>query len=173
MTVAFGAAQVLFPTGNARLTTLLAFAAFIALAAQRRSWLPVLACMAWLSGFEAALNLTLLALGRAADLDRIHFIVYLALAVLIPIGLARRGYPPSWPLLAGAALVWIIWVAAGFHVNGHSMVGFSAPAEVWNETSKLLWAAAYFLPLVRLGEIEVRRPAPEMDEPCGERGEHE
>ena len=153
MIVAVGAAQILFPTGNARLTTLLAFAAFIALAIQRRSWFPVVACVAWLSGYEAALNITLIALGRPQTLDPLHFSVYLALAILGPLGLARRGYPPSWPLLAAAAIVWIVWLATGFHVNGHSLVDFSVPAEVWNELSKMLWAAAYFVPFVR----EVRR----------------
>ena len=90
-------------------------------------------------------------------LDPIHFAGYLAIAGLLPLGLARRGYPPSWPLLAGAAIVWIVWVATGFHVNGHSMVDFSVPAEVWNELSKMLWAAAYFLPLVRPGRRGLSR----------------
>ena len=149
MIVAVDAAQILFPTGNVRLTTLLAFAAFVALAIQRRSSLPIVACAAWLSGFEAALHLTELGLSRPGTLDPLHFAVYLAIGAAGPLVLAWRGCPPSWPLLVAAAAVWATWVATGFHVNGHSMHDFSAPAEVWNELSKMLWAAAYFLPLAR------------------------
>lgn len=149
MIVAVDAAQILFPSGNVRLTTLLAFAAFVALAIQRRSWLPLVACAAWLAGFEVALNLTVLGLGRPAVLAPLNFAIYLAIATGGLFLLVRRGCAPRWPLLAAAAAVWIVWISTGFHVNGHSMRDFSASAEVWNELSKMLWAAAYFLPFAR------------------------
>jgi hypothetical protein len=141
------AATILFPTGNARLSTIVAVAAFVALALSRRSWSPVAACAAWLFGFEAAFDVTGLAAGRPAALDVIHLTVYLVLAVALPLWLARRGVLPSWRLLGAALAIWLVWVATGFHVNEHSMVDFDPVAEVWNEGAKTLWAAAYFLPL--------------------------
>jgi len=147
MVLAFDAAHVLFPTGNARLSTIVAVSAFVALAIMRRSWLPVAGCLAWLFGFEAAFNTTVLALGRPAPLDALHYVPYLAIGIVVPFVLARRGVRPDWYLLAAAVVVWLIWVASGFHVNEHSMVGFDPLAEAFNEGTKTLWAAAYFLPL--------------------------
>jgi hypothetical protein len=147
MTIATSAATILFPTGNVRLVTILAFSAFLALALARRSWLPVAACIGWLFGFEVALDATMLALGRPPTLDAGHLALYLLLGIGLPIWTARRGTGPSLPLLAAAVAVWVVWLGTGFHVNEHSMVGFDPAAEAWNELAKLLWAAAYFLPV--------------------------
>jgi hypothetical protein len=153
MLLAIDAATILFPTGNARLSTIVAFSAFVALALVRRSWLPIAACLAWLFGFEAAFNATLLALGRPAALDPIHFVLYLVAGIVLPVWLARRGVRPLWYLLAPAIVLWVIWAATGFHVNAHSMSGFDPLAEALNEGAKTLWAAAYFLPLWRATEV--------------------
>lgn len=151
----FGAENILYPTGNARLSTVVALSAFVALAVVRRSWLPVAACLVWLFGFEAALNVTVVALGRPATLDAIHFVGYLVVSVAGGVWLAHRRARPEWGLVAGAAAVWIAWMATGFHVNAHSMAGFNALAEAWNEGAKTLWALAYLLPLTRSAEAEV------------------
>ncbi|MDX6480022.1 MAG: hypothetical protein QOG85_532 [Gaiellaceae bacterium] len=147
MLLAIDAATILFPTGNTRLSTIVAFAAFVALALMRRSWLPLAGCVAWLFGFEAAFNATVLALGRPAALDALHFVPYLALGAGLPFLLARRAARPNWYVLAAAGGLWAIWVASGFHVNEHQMVGFDPLAEALNEGAKTLWAAAYFLPI--------------------------
>jgi hypothetical protein len=152
----FGAADVLFPNGNARLSTIVAFSAFLAIAVVRRSWLPILACLVWLFGFEVALNVTVLALGRPATLDAMHFIGYLVVCFAGIAWLAHRRVRPIWPLLAAAVAVWIAWVATGFHVNAHKMVGFNALAEAWNEGAKTLWALAFILPLMRI-RLPLRR----------------
>lgn len=151
MIVAFNAASVLFPSGNARLSTIAAFAAFVALAIMVRSWRPVVACLAWLFGFEALFNLTGILLGRPAVLDPIHFGIYLFLGLCGPLWLVRGGWRPRYGLLMGAAACWMIWTVTGFHVNQHTMVDFSPVAEVLNEVSKTLWAAAYLLPLLSAG----------------------
>jgi hypothetical protein len=150
----FGAENILYPSGNARLSTVVALSAFVALAVVRRSWLPVVACLVWLFGFEAALNVTMVALGRPATLDEFHFVGYLVVSVSGGVWLGHRRAGPEWRLLPGVAAVWIAWVATGFHVNGHSMVGFNALAEAWNEGAKTLWALAYALPLVRSAEAD-------------------
>src|SRR5262249_9579006 len=62
---------------------------------------------------------------------------------------ARHGARPSLPLLAAALAVWVVWIATGFHVNGHTMVGFDPAAEALNEGTKTLWALAYLAPLMR------------------------
>jgi hypothetical protein len=152
----FGAADILYPNGNARLSTIVALSAFVTFAVVRRSWLPILACFVWLFGFEVALNVTVLALGRPATLDAIHFIGYFVVSLAGSVWLAHRRARPVWPLLAGAAAVWIAWVATGFHVNAHTMVGFNALAEAWNEGAKTLWALAYVLPFLPSAEEKVR-----------------
>jgi hypothetical protein len=157
MVIAVDAATILFPTGNTRLSTIVAFAAFIALAIMRRSSLPIVGCLAWLFGFEAAFNATVLALGRPAALDTIHFVPYLLIGIVLPFWLARRGVRPVWSLLAAAVVVWAIWMATGFHANGHAMTDFDPLAEALNEGAKTLWAAAYFLPLWKATE-----PAPSL-----------
>ena len=157
MVLALDAATILFPTGNTRLSTIVAFSAFLALAIARRSWLPIASCLAWLFGFEAAFNATLLALGRPAALDPIHFALYLAVGIGVPIWLARRGVRPVWYLLAPAIVLWAIWAATGFHVNGHTMADFDPLADALNEGAKTLWAAAYFLPLLKATEVTADR----------------
>ena len=152
MLLAIDAAPILFPTGNTRLSTIVVFSAFIALAIGRRSWLPIAGCLAWLFGFEAAFNATMLALGHPAALDPIHFAVYLVIGIVLPFWLARRGVRPNWWLLGGAGVLWAIWMATGFHANGHTMADFDPLAEALNEGAKTLWAVAYLLPLWKATE---------------------
>jgi hypothetical protein len=57
-------------------------------------------------------------------------------------------------------LVFAVWVAAGFHVNVNErgLAGFDPTAEVLNEGSKTLWAAAYLVPLLSFGPLRLRWP---------------
>ena len=154
---AIGAGTILFPSGNTRLSTILAFAAFIALALMRRSWLPAIACAFWLCAFEVAFDVTGLALDRPAALDWIHLSLYSLVAIALPVWLARRGVKPSWPFGVPVLIIWAIWIGTGFHVNEHTMTDFDPAAEALNEAAKTAWAAAYLLPLWKL--TAKRRPA--------------
>ena len=139
--------EILFPLGGPRLTTILALAVFLAIAITRGEKKPALACLAWLFGFEFLFEATTFALGRP-ELGAIHAATYIIIGALLLPWLTRRGVIPSLPLLAAALAVWAIWVATGFHVNEHTGAGFDPAAEVLNELSKMLWAAAYLLPLL-------------------------
>ena len=70
----------------------------------------------------------------------------------------RVGVRPWWPLVGLTAALWAIWMATGFHFNGHGMTGFSISAELFNETAKTLWALAYLVPL--LVQEQEGRPRP-------------
>lgn len=53
-----------------------------------------------------------------------------------------------------SSLVWAVWIATGFHVNGHTMTGLDPSAEALNEGAKTLWALAYLVPLMRSSRAE-------------------
>ncbi|HEY2354369.1 MAG TPA: hypothetical protein VGH79_05660 [Gaiellaceae bacterium] len=170
MTVAFGASQIVFPIG-VRLSTLVAAAAFVALAAVRRDKTPLIAGWVWLVTFEAAFQIVSVVLDRL-PLGPANPVFWLSVAA-VTVFSTRRRVRPDVRFLAAAALVGAIWVATGFHLNanepGHGLftfhehiLGFDWRAEVLNELAKMLWAAAYFLPLAR--PLPQSTPEAESDE---------
>jgi hypothetical protein len=139
--IAFSAQSILFPPGGARLSTVLVFAAFLALAVKRHDLKPAVAAVAWLVGFELLFEAT----RRPYEW---HWIIFIAFDVVGITLLARKGITPSPLLLAATLVVWAGWLATGFHVNHHDTVRFQPSAEAFNEGAKTLWGAAYFVPLV-------------------------
>lgn len=137
---------LLFPLG-VRLSTWLTGLAFVSFAAVYRDKRVVLAGWAWLTGFEAAFQTTALILGHPLPkgIDGPIFYVVLGL-ITVPFSL-RFWTRPSRRLMLGVAVIWVVWLATGFHVNEHSMAGFNPLAEALNEGAKTLWAAAYLWPL--------------------------
>jgi len=148
--IAFSAQTILFPPGGVRLSTLLLFAAFLALAVTRRDHRPAVAAVAWLIGFELLFEAT----RRPYEW---HWILFVAVDIVGIALLARKGIAPSPLLLAATLAVWAAWLAAGFHVNHHDTVPFQPGAEAFNEGAKTLWGAAYFVPLL-LGRPKGRAP---------------
>jgi hypothetical protein len=138
------AAAVLFPFG-VRLSTWLAVGAFLALAAYRRDWRPLLAAIAWIWAFEVAFQITSIAAGHhgASAVGRLGYIL-----IGVPVVVCATAWvrPDGW-LLAAAALCFVVWISTGFDVNGHAMVSFDPIGEGLNEASKTLLALAYLLPL--------------------------
>lgn len=147
--------DILFPLG-VRLSTWAALGVFLVLGVRdRRYWL---AAAAWIGGFEVLYQAT----NTSKDLIDTGFHPSVWWAPVVVFGVfvlgigfvvyaGRHGARPAFPLLAAALAVWAIWIVTGFHVNGHTMVGFDPAAEALNEGAKTLWALAYLLPLMHSG----------------------
>jgi len=134
--------------GDVRLTSVIAVALFATLALAQHRWLPILAMLAWAFGFEFFFEAAELTVGNGDALGATH-IVWEFAAGLVFVPLAwRAGARPYWPLLLASFGACALWMATGFHVNQHTMIGFDPAAEVLNEVAKLLWAAAYLVPLL-------------------------
>ncbi len=149
------AVAILFPLG-VRLSTLITAGCFVSLAAVRRERLPLLAGFAWLAGFEAAFQVVSVFLNRLPlGVPSPIFFITLGSATLFLA--SRKGVRVQYEFLAVGALFMIVWVAAGFHLNGHQhgmfslhtrIAGFDPTAEFLNEASKTAWALAYLWPLL-------------------------
>ena len=147
--------HVLFPLGI-RLSTILAVLAFVGLAAVRRDKLPLIAGLLWVTTFEAVFQIASLIMGRLPIglYPPVIFLTVAAVTVLLVGGRVK----PDWRFLAAALLVIAIWMATGFHLNGHQdglvslhtrIPDVDPTAELLNEAAKTLWAFAYLLPLLQ------------------------
>ena len=154
--------HVLFPLGI-RLSTILAALAFVGLAVARRDKLPLIAGWLWVTTFEAAFQIASLIMDRL-PLGFVTPIVFLTLAV-VTLFFTRGKVMPDWRYLAVALVVLAVWMATGFHLNGHQhglfslhtrIPDFDVTAEVLNESAKTLWALGYFLPLLRRTSTDER-----------------
>lgn len=141
-------AEILFPLG-VRLSTWLLVFAFASLAASRSDRRPLLACGAWLAGFEGVYQIVWLIVKAPASVpvvgpNSISLLVGMPIVALV---LTATGARPDRRLFVAALVVFAVWVGVGFPVN----TGLGAPvhvlAEVLNEATKILWAVAYLLPL--------------------------
>lgn len=139
--------EILFPLGGVRLSTVLFIAAFVALAITRHDRVPILACFAWLSGFEVFFESVGLSFQVERQLGPLHAVFWIIFGSAIVLVTWRADIRPSLPFLLVAIFLFGIWVATGFHVNEHDGLNFDPIAELLNESSKILWALAYFLPL--------------------------
>ena len=149
---------LLFPLG-VRLSTWLTAFAFVSFAAYYRDRRFLLAGWAWLTGFEAAFQATALTLGHPLPFGVDGPIFYVVLGVITVSFSLRFWNRPSWRLMVVVAIIWAAWVATGFHVNQHHTAGLNPLAEVFNESTKTLWAVAYLWPLWLLSRHRKRRPA--------------
>jgi hypothetical protein len=149
------AVAILFPLG-VRLSTLIAAGGFVAVAAVRRDRLALLAGFAWLAGFEAAFQVASLFLNRL-PLGLPSPIFFITLGATTLVVAHRKGVRVHPRFLAVGVLFMIVWIATGFHLNGHQhgmfslhtrIAGFDPTAEVLNEASKTAWALAYLWPLL-------------------------
>lgn len=146
-------AHLVFPLG-VRLSTWIVLLIFLALGLRdRRAWL---AAAAWVGGFETAYQATNTFEGIArhglhpgALWEPVVVFGTFGLGVLFVVGCALKGARPDLRFVLPIAVLWAVWVATGFHVNGHTMIHFDAGAEAINEAIKTLWAIAYIVPLIR------------------------
>jgi hypothetical protein len=142
-------ATILFPLG-VRLSTWIGLATFITCAAVYRDRRFLLAALVWMTGFEAFYDISSL----IANPSHWRLNVLFFICSVFTVFWFRSAIPkPDLLLMALVAMVWLVWVATGFHVNGHGMVGFEPSAEALNEGAKTLWALAYLVPLRRLASM--------------------
>lgn len=136
---------------GARLSSWVMLALFANLALYRRRWRPLLAAFVWLAGFEAAWQATVYLTYRYAGPS---WAGIPRSAVTLLVGVAavyiarRRGLKPNAMLMLAVAVVWLVWLATGFHSNNHTLVRLNVTGEALNEAAKTLWALAYFVPLL-------------------------
>jgi hypothetical protein len=146
--------QVLFPLG-VRLSTIVTAGAFVGLATARRDPKPLLAGFAWLAGFEAVFQVASLIVGKL-PLGLFSPIFFIALGTVVLTFAYRSGIHADWRFLAPALALVAVWLATGFHLNGHQhgmfslhprISHFDPAAEFLNDAAKTLWALAYLVPL--------------------------
>lgn len=143
-----------------RISTLAMLPLFLYVSLRRDNPKPLLAAAAWMTGFESAYQLTNLAKGRrppsavVVTVARFGWHIHLPWQpILIGLGLVivpvawRLGLRPEPWLMAVVGVLWIVWIALGFHANQHTMVHFDAGSEAVNEAGKTLWAFAYLWPI--------------------------
>jgi len=156
-------ATVLFPLG-VRLSTWVVLGIFLTLGLRdRRLWV---AAAVWLVGFETLFEATSTAEMLVHNPIRpdawwvlvVDFCAYVIGGAFV-YAAARRGIVPSPILMGVVAGIWVLWIAEGFHINGHTMANFDPTAEALNEGVKTIWALAYLLPLWWLSQSRrVREP---------------
>lgn len=137
---------ILFPFG-VRTSSWLCVAAFVFLAIRRRDVAPLYAGWVWLFSFEAAFDITMMALGRKPVLGGLH--IYAVWGIASFALFTWKGVRPAASWAASAVVMWAVWLAVGFPVNLHTMAGFNPSAEALNEAAKALWALAYLWPFLR------------------------
>lgn len=155
-------AAILFPFG-VRLSTWLTVLVFMLVAAWRSEQTPVVAATAWLAGFEAAYQVAAMLLRTPSPVPLVGpiSISLIVGAPLVLVAMTMLGARPEPILLAGAAIVFVAWLAAGFHVNTDTTI-VSVQGEALNDASKTLLALAYLVPLfnVRVRPLRLGRAAP-------------
>ncbi len=139
--------HLLFPF-EMRTTTWLCVLAFAVLAIRRHDSRPLVACCVWLLGFEVAFDVSRYATGQAGPF--MTWALPLIVGVFTIVWSIWNRLFPSLPWVAVTAVIWAIWLAAGFHVNQHTILGFDWTAELLNVSAKTAWAAAYFVPMLAL-----------------------
>lgn len=139
-----------------RTSTLLTVLVFLGLGVfrDRRFWL---AGLIWLGGYEVAYQVTqtareLVSSGFHPRAWWVPVVVFGVEAVGLGLVLvaARKGLRPSLGVAALFAVLWVVWVATGFHANVRTGIGFDPTTEALNEGTKTLWALAYLLPLWKM-----------------------
>jgi hypothetical protein len=141
-------ASVLFPLG-VRLSTWATIAVFLAVAGTRRETKPLLACWAWLWGFEAAYDLASIAFRPWSQGFLPEASLYAILGLTTIVWMTNHGVRPSLPLLGAALGLMVLWIALGFHQNFHSAKVIAPGTEALNEATKTMWALAYLWPFLR------------------------
>lgn len=112
-----------------------------------RRWRAGVACLAWIFGFEVAWQFTSTAVHGgtlAADVTSLYQVL-VAGGWVVAAQLA--GVRVDWRMALLTAVLWLIWLLAGFHSNLHTAATLDPIAEVLNEASKTAWGLAYLLPL--------------------------
>lgn len=144
------------PVAGIRISTLVLLALFAVLGVKREDRRFWLAAVAWLGGFEVVYQVASVVAHPLPGWKWGPFLLMGIGSILVVVATVR-GVRPSLPLMMLTGVAWAVWLASGFHVNGHTATGFSGSAEAMNEIAKTLWGLAYLVPLLRAGPGEAAR----------------
>lgn len=134
-----------FPFGIEVRTSTLIFSAIVLGGVAWRTRSPLrgfVALAAWISAYEVLYSWTEVLLGRWGILNALSICALLGWVVLA----LWMGHRPSWPWLVVFIVLWMIWIALGFHANVHGgRPSFSLLQEVMNVATKSALAIAYLV----------------------------
>jgi hypothetical protein len=145
--------MVFAPIAGIRLSTLALLAVFGVLGLKREDRRFWFAAAAWLGGFEVVYQIASVMTHPLPAWTWAPFVLIGIGSTLVVVATVR-GVRPSLPLMTLSGIAWAVWLASGFHVNGHTASGFNGSAEIMNEAAKILWGLAYLVPLLPKGSGE-------------------
>ena len=138
---------VFFPGVGIRTSTVAMGVLLVVIGALRRQPLQgQLAALAWVFGFEIAWEIT----GYWMSGGRLP-----GAPGWLPVGAAaiimawEAKVQIEWRWLAVTAVLWLIWVATGFHYNMQTDRSIDWGSELVNEAAKTAWGLAYLWPFLR------------------------
>jgi hypothetical protein len=134
------------PVGIRTSTLLLAVILFAVGLLVRRSLVQaVLAPLAWLLGWESAWGVTThFFVPGAGPLGLVWWIGAPAIALAYVTGVRVE-----WRWLALTAVLWVVWLATGWHYNVITNPHVDWLGEALNESAKTAWGLAYLWPMLR------------------------
>jgi hypothetical protein len=106
-----------------------------------------LAALAWVFGFEIAFEITAYATSGGHLPGAPGWLVFGAVANLMA---WEAKVKIEWRWFIVTAVLWVIWLATGFHYNMRGVGTFDWGAELINELTKTAWGLAYLWPFFRM-----------------------
>lgn len=154
---------VFFPGIGIRTSTVAFGVLLVAFGAFRRQPLQgQLAALAWVFGFEIAWEIT----GYWASGGRLAgapgWLVVGAAALIMA---WEANVQVEWRWFAVTAVLWLIWVATGFHYNMAGDRQINWGSELINEATKTAWALAYLWPFLRSSRVALTPAAHDRTRP--------
>jgi hypothetical protein len=139
-----------FPDVGIRTSTVLMGVLIVVFGALRRQPLQgQLAALAWVFGFEIAFEITAYVTSGGHLPGAPGWLVFGAVANLMA---WEAKVKVEWRWFVVTGVLWVIWLALGFHYNMNGAGTINWGNEIINELTKSAWGMAYlwpFLPLAR------------------------
>ena len=141
--------DLLFVPGvGIRTSTVLMGVLLVVFGALRRQPLQgQLAALAWVFGFEIAFEVTAFVTSGGHEPGAPGWLVIGAVANLMA---WEAKVKVEWRWFALTGVLWVIWVAMGFHYNMRGVGTIDWGNEIINELAKTAWGMAYLWPFLRM-----------------------
>jgi hypothetical protein len=123
--------------------------------ARRHPFQALLGALAWIISFEVAWQMTANAL--AGTFSSFPYALFLVGGLLL-LGFVF-GVRLSWRFLALTSMIYLLWVAEGFHYNLASSSHINWPSEVLNEATKTSFGLVWLWPFLRPSKNTAPSPA--------------